>query len=140
MIISHLPDGPTAHFKLSSVKLSKDIKVCQWCLVIINDYVQCFYANLQLHVQNVFLDLIYHAKSIIKNWNIGLCNLRVIALAILLCELLNHVLQTWEGYVELFAGCFKCCLCNKNYVVGSQINTYMYINALANIQAQDPRW
>ena len=27
MIISHLPDGPTAHFKLSSVKLGKDIKV-----------------------------------------------------------------------------------------------------------------
>ena len=27
IVISHLPDGPTAHFKLSSVKLGKDIKV-----------------------------------------------------------------------------------------------------------------
>ena len=27
IIVSHLPDGPTAHFKLSSVKLGKDVKV-----------------------------------------------------------------------------------------------------------------
>ena len=27
LLVCHLPDGPTAHFKLSSVKLSKDIKV-----------------------------------------------------------------------------------------------------------------
>lgn len=27
IVVSHLPDGPTAHFKLSSVKLGKDIKV-----------------------------------------------------------------------------------------------------------------
>ncbi|KNC69574.1 hypothetical protein SARC_17915, partial [Sphaeroforma arctica JP610] len=27
MIITHLPDGPTARFKLSSVKLNGDIKV-----------------------------------------------------------------------------------------------------------------
>ena len=40
MIISHLPDGPTVHFKLSSVKLGKDIKVT-WCLVIIHHHVLC---------------------------------------------------------------------------------------------------
>ena len=27
IVISHLPDGPTAHFKLTSVKLGKAIKV-----------------------------------------------------------------------------------------------------------------
>lgn len=27
MVISHLPDGPTAHFKMSSVKLATEIKV-----------------------------------------------------------------------------------------------------------------
>lgn len=28
VVISHLPDGPTAHFKLSSIKLGKEIRVC----------------------------------------------------------------------------------------------------------------
>ena len=32
IVISHLPDGPTAHFKLSSVKLGKEIKV--QCILI----------------------------------------------------------------------------------------------------------
>ena len=27
MVISHLPDGPTAHFKMSNVKFAKEIKV-----------------------------------------------------------------------------------------------------------------
>ena len=27
LLLIHLPNGPTAHFKLSSLKLSKDIKV-----------------------------------------------------------------------------------------------------------------
>lgn len=27
LLLVHLPGGPTAHFKLSSLKLSKDIKV-----------------------------------------------------------------------------------------------------------------
>lgn len=27
MLVSHLPDGPTAYFKLSNVKLTKDMKV-----------------------------------------------------------------------------------------------------------------
>lgn len=27
MIVSHLPNGPTAHFKLSNVKITKEIKV-----------------------------------------------------------------------------------------------------------------
>lgn len=27
IIVSHLPDGPTAHFKLTNVKLGKDVKV-----------------------------------------------------------------------------------------------------------------
>jgi ribosome production factor 1 len=26
LVVSHLPDGPTAHFKLSNVKITKDIK------------------------------------------------------------------------------------------------------------------
>ena len=27
LVVSHLPNGPTAHFKLSNVKITKDIKV-----------------------------------------------------------------------------------------------------------------
>jgi len=27
MLVSHLPDGPTAYFKLSNVKLTKQLKV-----------------------------------------------------------------------------------------------------------------
>lgn len=27
MLVSHLPDGPTAYFKISNVKLTKDMKV-----------------------------------------------------------------------------------------------------------------
>ena len=27
MVISHLPDGPTAHFKMTNVKFAKEIKV-----------------------------------------------------------------------------------------------------------------
>ena len=27
LIVTHLPNGPTAHFKLSNVKITKDIKV-----------------------------------------------------------------------------------------------------------------
>jgi ribosome production factor 1 len=27
IVISHLPNGPTAHFRLSNVKITKDIKV-----------------------------------------------------------------------------------------------------------------
>lgn len=27
LVLSHLPDGPTAHFKMSSVRLRKEIKV-----------------------------------------------------------------------------------------------------------------
>ena len=30
LLLIHLPAGPTAHFKLSSLKLSKDIKVGSW--------------------------------------------------------------------------------------------------------------
>ncbi len=30
MLISHLPDGPTAHFRLSNVKITKEIKVCHY--------------------------------------------------------------------------------------------------------------
>ncbi len=28
LVVSHLPDGPTALFKLSNVKITKDLKVC----------------------------------------------------------------------------------------------------------------
>ena len=28
MLVVHLPDGPTARFRLSNLKLGKDIKVC----------------------------------------------------------------------------------------------------------------
>ena len=54
-MISQLPDGPTAHFKLSSVKLGKNIKVMQ-CLVLIHNFVQ-------LLVQPGFPHLLYPAKS-----------------------------------------------------------------------------
>ena len=27
MVVSHLPDGPTAHFKISNVRLTTEIKV-----------------------------------------------------------------------------------------------------------------
>ncbi len=30
LLLIHLPAGPTAHFRLSSLKLSKDIKVCHY--------------------------------------------------------------------------------------------------------------
>jgi hypothetical protein len=35
MLLVHLPDGPTAHFKISNLKLGRDIKVrgCRVCLV-----------------------------------------------------------------------------------------------------------
>lgn len=28
MLVVHLPDGPTAHFRLSNVKLTPELKVC----------------------------------------------------------------------------------------------------------------
>lgn len=31
MLITHLPDGPTVHFKLTSVKLNKEIQVYLSC-------------------------------------------------------------------------------------------------------------
>jgi ribosome production factor 1 len=34
LLLIHLPNGPTAHFKLSSLKLSKDIKVSMSCLAM----------------------------------------------------------------------------------------------------------
>lgn len=51
MIISHLPDGPTAHFKLSSVKLGKDIKVMQQFILIVHHHVQFFLLVLSSHIQ-----------------------------------------------------------------------------------------
>ena len=59
MIISHLPDGPTAHFKLSSVKLGKDIKVMQF-LLIIHHHARCFCL---LYLSSD----IQHKQNIIKN-------------------------------------------------------------------------
>ena len=32
MVISHLPDGPTAHFKMTNVKFAKEIKVT-YCII-----------------------------------------------------------------------------------------------------------
>jgi len=29
MLVIHLPDGPTAHFRLSNVKLTPELKVCR---------------------------------------------------------------------------------------------------------------
>lgn len=34
LLIIGLPDGPTAHFKLSNLVLRKDIKVCSYVLCI----------------------------------------------------------------------------------------------------------
>ena len=35
ILVSHLPDGPTAYFKISNVKLTKDMKVLSfWILYL----------------------------------------------------------------------------------------------------------
>ena len=45
IVISHLPDGPTAHFKLTSVKLGKAIKV-------------------PVHVEKIYIKLFYFVMMV----------------------------------------------------------------------------
>ena len=37
LLLIHLPDGPTAHFKLTNFRRGYDIKVCGLCSIVTSD-------------------------------------------------------------------------------------------------------
>jgi hypothetical protein len=43
MLVIHLPDGPTAHFRLSNVKLTPELKVCRhsYCYMVFYVHLDC---------------------------------------------------------------------------------------------------
>jgi hypothetical protein len=43
MLVIHLPEGPTAHFRLSNVKITPELKVCRHfcCYMVFCIYLDC---------------------------------------------------------------------------------------------------